>query len=87
MNKNKYNKFEEELEMLRNEYITKVAYKVVIEEVSSSKVELANPSNELLELLTDKAIKEVSNDGIFKLDDGRKIFIREMVEGTIDNLF
>ena len=60
--------------------ITKVAYNIVNDELS-------NPSEELIELLTDKAIKEVLNNGIVELDTGRKILIREMVEGAIDNIF
>ena len=80
MNNKEYNIYEEELEMLRNEYITKVAYKIVGEELSE-------PNEEFIEPLTDKAIKEISNDGIVELDEARKIFVREMVEGAMDNLF
>ena len=87
MNNKEYNIFEEELEMLRNQYVTDVAYKVVEEELANQKVELVNPSNELIERLTDKATKEILNDGIVELDDARKVFISEMVEGAIDNIF
>ena len=66
-------------ESLQLEHDTDVAYEVVANELS-------NPNKISVEILTEKAIKKISNNGLEEIDDARKEFVRDMVEGAIDNM-
>ena len=70
--------YKEELDRLQNEQVTIMTYKVVEEELSP-------PNEKTLELLPEKAIEKISNDGVIKVDEGVKYLIKDMVEGAIDN--
>ncbi len=91
-NKNKEvdntNKYKEEREMLKNEIYSYMTYEIVEEELlnpSEELLEISNQSEEVLKLLTAKAIEKISNaEPDFEAD--RESFIWDMVEGAVENL-